>query len=92
MRAPAESFSPTMGAPFSMALSITLQTFSANTSPSEPPKTVKSWANRNTSRPSTSPYPVTTPSPGICVSSIPNRWLRWVRSWSNSTKVPSSTK
>ena len=55
MRAPAESFSPMMGAPVSSARSITLQTFSANTSPSDPPKTVKSWAKTNTVRPSTSP-------------------------------------
>lgn len=28
-----------------------------------PPKTVESWANTQTGRPSTVPYPVTTPSP-----------------------------
>ena len=32
--------------------------FSANTSPSAPPKTVKSWLNTNTLRPSTVPQPV----------------------------------
>jgi hypothetical protein len=36
--------------------------FSANTSPSAPPNTVKSWLNTNTLRPSTVPQPVITPS------------------------------
>jgi hypothetical protein len=40
-----------------------LQIFSANVSPREPPKTVKSWLNTNTLRPSIVPQPVTTPSP-----------------------------
>ena len=42
---------------------MTLTIFSPKTSPREPPKTVKSWANTHTCRPSTVPYPVTTPSP-----------------------------
>ncbi len=54
---------PIIGRPVFSARSITLTIFSPNTSPSEPPKTVKSWANTQTARPSTVPWPVTTPSP-----------------------------
>ncbi len=42
---------------------MTLQTFSAKTSPRLPPKTVKSCENAKTRRPCTSPWPVITPSP-----------------------------
>ncbi len=63
MRAPPESLSPTTGQPTFIAKSMTLQIFSPKTSPSEPPKTVKSWAKTATVRPSTVPYPDTTPSP-----------------------------
>ena len=63
MRAPPESLIPMMGQPFLSARSITLMIFSPKTSPSEPPKTVKSWANTQTGRPSMVPVPVTTPSP-----------------------------
>ena len=45
-----------------MARSITLWIFSANTSPSAPPNTVKSWLKMNTLRPWIVPQPVTTPS------------------------------
>ena len=45
MRAPPESLSPIIGAPFRTARSITLQIFSANASEREPPNTVKSWEN-----------------------------------------------
>ncbi len=55
MRAPPESLSPTTGQPTFMAKSMILTIFSPNTSPSEPPKTVKSWANTATVRPSTVP-------------------------------------
>jgi hypothetical protein len=41
--------------PYFTARSITLQIFSANTSLSEPPKTVKSCENRKTFRPKISP-------------------------------------
>jgi hypothetical protein len=44
MRAPPESFSPMIGAPFCTARSITLQILSAFDSESDPPKTVKSCA------------------------------------------------
>ena len=46
---------PTTGQPIFMARSMTLTIFSPNTSPSEPPKTVKSCANTQTWRPSTVP-------------------------------------
>src|SRR4029079_7746932 len=42
MRAPPESLIPTIGQPYAPAMSMTLQTFSANTAESDPPKTVKS--------------------------------------------------
>ena len=40
-----------------------LHIFSAMTSPSEPPNTVKSWEKTHTGRPSIVPWPVTTASP-----------------------------
>ena len=63
IRAPPESLMPTTGQPTRAARSITLTIFSPNTSPRLPPNTVKSCANTHTCRPSTVPYPVTTPSP-----------------------------
>ena len=55
MRAPPESLMPTTGQPVFIARSMTLTIFSPNTSPSEPPNTVKSWAKTQTGRPSTVP-------------------------------------
>ena len=55
MRAPAPSLMPMIGQPVLMARSITLVIFSPYTSPSEPPKIVKSWLNTQTWRPSTVP-------------------------------------
>ena len=55
MRAPPESLMPMTGQPIFIARSMTLTIFSPNTSPSDPPKTVKSWANTQTGRPSTVP-------------------------------------
>ena len=46
-----------IGAPTRTARSMILQIFSACASDSEPPKTVKSWLNTNTSRPSIVPWP-----------------------------------
>lgn len=63
IRAPPESLIPMTGQPVLSAWSITLTIFSPNTSPREPPETVKSWLKIATGRPSTVPYPVTTPSP-----------------------------
>ena len=89
MRAPAPSFSPMKGAPTRAAMSMTLCTFSANTSPSAPPNTVKSCAKRNTLRPSIVPQPVMTPSvKGVSSSS----GLRLRASRSSSTKLPSSSR
>jgi hypothetical protein len=90
MRAPPESFRPTMGAPIFIARSMILQIFAAFVSDSEPPNTVKSCAKANTCRPSTRPCPVTTPSPGTCCSSIPKSRQRCVTSLSTSSKVPGS--
>ena len=55
MRAPAPSLMPMIGQPVLIARSMTLQIFSPYTSPSEPPKTVKSWENTHTWRPSMVP-------------------------------------
>ena len=55
MRAPPESFSPITGAPTFAAMSMILTIFAALASDSDPPNTVKSWANTNTSRPSMRP-------------------------------------
>ena len=52
MRAPAPSLRPIIGTPMEEARSITLWIFSAKTSPSAPPNTVKSWLNTHTRRPS----------------------------------------
>ena len=89
MRAPAPSFSPMNGAPTFAAMSMTLCTFSANTSPRAPPKTVKSCAKRNTLRPSIVPQPVMTPSVNGFSSSS---GLRLRASRSSSTKLPSSSR
>ena len=54
-----------------------LHIFSAMTSPSEPPKTVKSWLNTQTRRPSIVPWPVTTASPYgrfLSISKSVDRW------------------
>ena len=42
---------PMQGTPIFSDRSMTLQIFSAMTSPSDPPNTVKSWENRQTRRP-----------------------------------------
>ena len=54
---------PMTGQPIFAARSMTLQIFSPTTSPSEPPKTVKSCEKTQTRRPSMVPWPVTTASP-----------------------------
>jgi hypothetical protein len=55
MRAPPPSLMPMTGQPILMAKSMTLTIFSPYTSPSAPPKTVKSWAKTHTGRPSMVP-------------------------------------
>src|SRR6476660_3216441 len=92
MRAPPESFSPTTGQPILVARSITLQIFWAYAPDSDPPNTVKSCANTQIGRPSTVPWPVTTPSPRICWSCMPKSAQRWVTNLSSSTKLPSDRK
>ena len=79
------------GAPTDSARSITLWIFSANTSPSAPPKTVKSCENTNTLRPSMVPQPVTTPSVSGRLFSMPKPWARWRASMSSSTNDPGSS-
>ncbi len=55
MRAPPPSRMPMSGAPVRSARSMTLVIFWPCASPSEPPKTVKSWLYTHTCRPSTVP-------------------------------------
>ncbi len=63
MRAPPESRMPMIGTPIFRASSMTLMIFSPATSPSEPPKIVKSCEYTATCRPWMVPVPVTTASP-----------------------------
>ena len=66
--------------------------FCAWVSDSEPPNTVKSLANTNTVRPLTVPQPVTTPSPGILVFSMPKSLERCSTNMSNSSNEPLSSR
>src|SRR5207302_1819567 len=91
MRAPPESLMPMIGMRFFSARSITLMTFSANTSPSEPPNTVASWLNSITSRPPIFAMPVTTPSPAIRFDSSPKPDARWTAKMSSSSNELRST-
>src|ERR1700681_559871 len=91
MRAPPESLMPIIGEPGRTARSITLQIFSAITSPSDPPSTVKSCENKKTWRPSIVAWPVTTPSPRNERSSSPNAVVRCTAKRSSSTNDPGST-
>ena len=77
---------PITGQPILAARSMILHIFSAITSPSEPPKTVKSWENTHTGRPSMVPWPVTTASPQGRFFCMSNSAVRW------RTKVSSSWK
>src|SRR4051812_21853895 len=91
MRAPPESLIPITGQPILAARSMILHIFSAITSPSEPPKTVKSWLNTHTRRPSIVPWPVTTASPHGRFFSISNSDVRWRTYVSSSWKEPGSS-
>src|SRR5918995_989083 len=91
MRAPPESLIWMNGAPVDIARSCTLQIFWALTSPTEPPNTVKSWLATHTRRASIVPNPVTTPSPGGRLRSIPKSWLRWTANGSVSWNEPGSS-
>ena len=69
---------PMTGQPILAARSITLQIFSLMTSPSEPPKTVKSWLKTQTRRPSIVPWPGddgVAPAAATCPSS--KSCVRW---------------
>src|SRR5262245_38468122 len=90
MRAPPASNKPTIGARAFIAMSWILMIFCACVSDSDPPNTVKSLAKANTVRPLTVPQPVTTPSPGILVFSMPNSPERCSTNMSNSSNVPLS--
>src|SRR5438046_1021176 len=92
MRAPPESLMPMIGMRFFRARSITLMTFSANTSPSDPPKTVASWLNSITSRPPILAMPVTTPSPAMRFDSRPKPDARWTAKMSSSSNELRSTR
>ncbi len=79
------------GQPILAARSMILHIFSAITSPSEPPNTVKSWLNTHTRRPSIVPCPVTTASPHgrfLSMSKSVERWRTYV---SSSWKEPGSS-
>src|SRR5574341_1286789 len=91
MRAPPPSLIPMQGTPIRRASSCTLQIFSATTSPSDPPKTVKSCAYTHTRRPSMVPWPVTTPSPGTFLRSMPKSVLRCTANMSVSLNEPGSS-
>src|SRR3954462_7510028 len=91
IRAPPESLIPITGQPILAARSMILHIFSAITSPSEPPKTVKSWEKTHTRRPSIVPWPVTTASPHGRFFSIPNSIVRWRTDVSSSWKAPGSS-
>src|ERR1700686_480792 len=91
MRAPPESLMPMQGQPVLCARSMILVTFSANTSPSEPPNTDASWLKTNTWRPSMVPHPVTTPSPRMRRSSMPKLFVRCIANLSGPGKEPASS-
>ena len=91
MRAPPESLMPMTGQPIRAARSITLTIFSPITSPSEPPKTVKSCEKTQTGRPSIVPWPVTTASPQGRLRSMSKSAVRWRTNVSSSSNEPGSS-
>src|SRR4051794_975094 len=91
MRAPPESLMPITGQPILAARSMILHIFSAITSPSEPPNTVKSWEKTHTRRPSIVPWPVTTASPNGRFLSISKSVVRWRTYVSSSWNEPGSS-
>src|SRR6059058_2945441 len=88
IRAPPESLMPMTGQPIFAARSMALHIFSPITSPSEPPKTVKSCENTTTGRPSMVPWPVTTASPQGRFLSISKSCVRWRTNVSSSWNEP----
>ena len=87
---------PITGQPILAARSMIFTIFSAMTSPSEPPNTVKSWLNTHTGRPLIVPWPVTTASPQgrfFCMSKSDVRWRTNVSSsWKLSSSSSLSTR
>src|ERR1700674_3315879 len=81
-----------IGARVESAMSWIFVILPAWVSDSEPPNTVKSLANTNTLRPFTVPQPVTTPSPGTLVFSMPKSVLRCWTKVSNSSNEPLSRR
>src|SRR5205085_2870532 len=86
-----ESLIPMTGQPILAARSMIFTIFSAITSPSEPPKTVKSWEKTATGRPSIRPWPVTTASPHGRFFCMSNSDVRWRTKVSISWKEPGSS-
>ena len=82
---------PMTGQPILAARSMILHIFSAMTSPSEPPKTVKSWLKTQTRRPSIVPWPVTTASPHGRFFCMSNSIVRWRTNVSSSWNEPGSS-
>ena len=82
---------PITGQPILAARSMILHIFSPITSPSEPPKTVKSWLNTHTVRPSIVPWPVTTASPQGRFFCMSKSYVRWRTNVSSSWKEPGSS-
>ena len=82
---------PITGQPILAARSMILHIFSAMTSPSEPPKTVKSWLKTQTRRPSIVPWPVTTASPHGRFFCMSKSIVRWRTKVSSSWKEPGSS-
>src|SRR5271157_2134469 len=80
------------GLPVCSASSITSATLWQWSSPAEPPRTVKSWLARWTSRPSIEAAPVTTPSAGTSLSANPKRVCRCCANRPISSKLPASTR
>src|SRR6478752_4145055 len=80
-----------IGALAFIAMSWIFTIFCAWVSDSEPPNTVKSLAKTKVLRPFTVPQPVTTPSPGTFVFSMPNSTERCWTNMSNSSKEPLSS-
>src|SRR5271157_5879340 len=80
------------GLPVCSASSITSATLWQWSSPAEPPRTVKSWLARWTSRPSIAAAPVTTPSAGTSLPAIPKRVCRCCANRPTSSKLPASTR
>src|SRR5216684_3670211 len=80
-----------IGALAFIAMSWIFTIFCAWVSESEPPNTVKSLANTKVLRPLTVPQPVTTPSPGTLVFSMPNSTERCSTNMSNSSNEPLSS-